>query len=76
MQVHIANVCTYICYIASTAKTAQYRGVHLNAKQYPPLYQFYVTADFRDYTARISADKRARWDTSWTASTQNTPAST
>ena len=41
-----------------TAKTARYRGVRLNAKQYPPLYQFYVTTDFRDYTARISTDKR------------------
>ena len=44
--------------VAITAKTAHYHGVRLNAKQYPPLYQFYVTADFRDYTARISADKR------------------
>ena len=44
--------------LLNTAKTARYRGVRLNAKQYPPLYQFYATADFRDYTARISADKR------------------
>ena len=41
-----------------TAKTACYRGVRINVKQLPPLYQLYVAADFRDYTARTSADKR------------------
>ena len=46
-------------HIGHTAKTARYRGVRVNAKQYPPPYKFYVnSADFRDYTARISADKR------------------
>ena len=44
--------------VVYTAKTARYRGVRYNAKQYPPLYQTYATAEFRDYTARISADKR------------------
>ena len=44
--------------VECTAKTARYRGVRYNAKQYPPLYQTYATAEFRDYTARISADKR------------------
>ena len=46
--------------LVSHSQRLRYRGVRLNAKQYPPLYQFYVTADFRDYTARISADKRGR----------------
>ena len=40
------------------SKTARYCGVHVNTKYYPPPYQFYVTADFRDYTAWISANKR------------------
>ena len=55
------NTPLYITSIISpslTAKTARYRGVRYNAKQYPPLYQTYATAEFRDYTARISADKR------------------
>ena len=44
--------------LTNTGKTTRYSGVRFNGEQDPPLYSFDVTADFRDYTTRISADKR------------------